>query len=68
VIRGGLASELSRREFLHNVSAAGAAERIVGRSRDLGLPPAPRGFQGGRTPPVHVGDRIVPKLPRAKRR
>jgi choline dehydrogenase-like flavoprotein len=45
-----------------------AAEGIVTRSRDLGLPAAPQGFKGGRTPPVHVGDRVVPKLPHAKRR
>jgi enediyne biosynthesis protein E9 len=45
-----------------------AAEGVVRRSRDLGLPAAPTGFRGGRTPPVHVGDRVVPKLPRPKRR
>jgi choline dehydrogenase-like flavoprotein len=44
-----------------------AAEGIVRRSRDLGLPTAPAGFKGGTTPPVHVGDRVVPKLPHAKR-
>jgi choline dehydrogenase-like flavoprotein len=45
-----------------------AAEGIVRRSRDLGLPAAPPGFKGGRTPPVHVGDRVVPKLPKPKQR
>src|SRR3954452_24046929 len=45
-----------------------AAEGIVQRSKDLGLPAAPAGFKGGRTPPVHVGDRVVPKLAHAKRR
>lgn len=45
-----------------------AAEGIVKRSRDLGLPAVPAGFKGGKTPPVHVGDRVVPKLPHAKRR
>lgn len=45
-----------------------AAEGIVGRARDLGLPTPPAGFRGGSTPPVRVGDRVVPKLPHAKRR
>jgi choline dehydrogenase-like flavoprotein len=44
-----------------------AAEGIVRRSRDLGLPAAPTGFTGGKTPPVHVGDRVVPKLAKPKR-
>src|SRR3954447_2513223 len=45
-----------------------AAEGIVKRSRDLGLPAAPPRFKGGKAPPVHVGDRVVPKLPKPKRR
>jgi enediyne biosynthesis protein E9 len=45
-----------------------AAEGIVRRSRDLGLPAAPAGFKGGTTPPVHVGDRVVPKLRKPKQR
>lgn len=45
-----------------------AAEGIVRRSHELGLPAAPKGFEGGRTPPLHVGDRVVPKLSRPKRR
>jgi choline dehydrogenase-like flavoprotein len=45
-----------------------AAEGIVKRSRDLGLPAAPAGFKGGRTPPVTVGDRVVPRLRRPKHR
>jgi choline dehydrogenase-like flavoprotein len=45
-----------------------AAEGIVKRSRDLGLPAAPQGWRGGRTPPVHVGDRVVPKLRKPKKR
>jgi hypothetical protein len=45
-----------------------AAEGMVKRSHDLGLPAAPPGFKGGSTPPVHVGDRVVPKLPKPKRR
>jgi choline dehydrogenase-like flavoprotein len=45
-----------------------AAEGIVKRGRDLGLPKSPPGFKGGKTPPVHVGDRVVPKLPRPKER
>jgi choline dehydrogenase-like flavoprotein len=32
-----------------------AAEGIVKRANDLGLPVAPPTFKGGRTPPVHVG-------------
>jgi hypothetical protein len=45
-----------------------AAEGIVRRSRDLGLPAAPAGYKGGKTPPVHVGDRVVPKLRKPKKR
>jgi enediyne biosynthesis protein E9 len=45
-----------------------AAEGIVRRSHDLGLPAAPAGYKGGKTPPVHVGDRVVPKLRKPKRR
>jgi choline dehydrogenase-like flavoprotein len=45
-----------------------AAEGIVRRSRDLGLPAAPASFTGGKTPPVHVGDRVVPKLAEPKKR
>ena len=45
-----------------------AAEGIVRRAKDLGLPAPPAGFKGGTTPPVHVGDRVVPKLPKPKRR
>jgi enediyne biosynthesis protein E9 len=45
-----------------------AAEGLVARATDLGLPAAPAGFKGGRTPPVHVGDRVVPQLPHSKRR
>jgi enediyne biosynthesis protein E9 len=45
-----------------------AAEGIVRRSHDLGLPAAPAGYKGGKTPPVHVGDRVVPKLGKPKRR
>jgi cholesterol oxidase len=45
-----------------------AAEGIVRRSRDLGLPAARGGFKGGRTPPVHVGERVVPKLRKPKKR
>src|SRR4051794_6230703 len=45
-----------------------SAEGIVARAKDLGLPvPAP-GFKPGATPPAHVGDRVVPKLPHAKKR
>jgi enediyne biosynthesis protein E9 len=36
-----------------------AAEGIVNRAADLGLPAAPAGFQPG-TPAVHVGERVVP--------
>jgi choline dehydrogenase-like flavoprotein len=36
-----------------------AAEQLVRRSGDLGLPPAPPGFRPG-TPGVHVGERVVP--------
>jgi hypothetical protein len=45
-----------------------AAEGIVNRAHDLGLPAAPAGFKVGKTPPLHVGDRVVPKLAQAKRR
>lgn len=45
-----------------------AAEGLVRRSKDLGLPAAPAGFKAGTTPPVHVGDRVVPPLPRRRRR
>jgi choline dehydrogenase-like flavoprotein len=45
-----------------------AAEGIVKRAKDLGLPAAPPGFKGGGTPPVHVGDRVVPQLRRPRRR
>jgi choline dehydrogenase-like flavoprotein len=45
-----------------------AAEGIVMRANDLGLPAAPPAFKGGGTPPVHVGDRVVPQLRRPKRR
>jgi enediyne biosynthesis protein E9 len=45
-----------------------AAEGIVTRGQDLGLPAAPAGFKGGTTPPVHVGDRVVPRLSRPKHR
>jgi choline dehydrogenase-like flavoprotein len=45
-----------------------AAEGIVKRANDLGLPAAPPAFKGGGTPPVHVGDRVVPQLRRPKRR
>jgi choline dehydrogenase-like flavoprotein len=45
-----------------------AAEGIVKRANDLGLPVAPPAFKGGGTPPVHVGDRVVPQLRRPKRR
>jgi choline dehydrogenase-like flavoprotein len=45
-----------------------AAEGIVKRAKDLGLPAAPPAFKGGATPPVHVGDRVVPQLRRPKRR
>jgi choline dehydrogenase-like flavoprotein len=45
-----------------------AAEGIVRRSQDLGLPVPPSGYKGGKTPPVHVGERVVPKLRKPKRR
>jgi choline dehydrogenase-like flavoprotein len=45
-----------------------AAEGIVKRAPDLGLPAAPSAFKGGGTPPVDVGDRVVPQLRRPKRR
>jgi choline dehydrogenase-like flavoprotein len=37
-----------------------AAEALVRRAPDLGLPKAPPGFRP-RTPAVHVGERVVPK-------
>jgi choline dehydrogenase-like flavoprotein len=45
-----------------------AAEGLVRRSRDLGLPTPPPGYKGGKTPPVHVGERVVPKLRKPKKR
>jgi len=45
-----------------------AAQGIVRRAADLGLPTAPAGFKGGAAPPVHVGDRVVPKLRKPKKR
>ena len=45
-----------------------AADGIVGRARDLGLPVAPAGFRAGATPPVRVGERVVPKLAKPKPR
>jgi cholesterol oxidase len=45
-----------------------AAQGIVRRAADLGLPAAPAGFKGGAAPPVHVGDRVVPKLRKPKKR
>ena len=45
-----------------------AAEGLVRRSRDLGLPAPPPGYKGGKTPPVHVGERVVPKLRKPKKR
>jgi choline dehydrogenase-like flavoprotein len=45
-----------------------AAEGLVRRSRDLGLPAAPAGFKPGATPPVHVGDRVIPPLPKRRKR
>jgi choline dehydrogenase-like flavoprotein len=45
-----------------------AAEGIVKRSGDLGLPAAPAGYIGGKTPPVRVGDRVVPRLRKPKKR
>ncbi|MFL5841119.1 MAG: GMC family oxidoreductase [Thermoleophilaceae bacterium] len=45
-----------------------AAEGMIRRAQDLGLPAAPAAFKGGATPPVHVGDRVVPRLPRPKHR
>jgi cholesterol oxidase len=37
-----------------------AAEQLVQRAEDLGLPKAPTGFRP-RTPDVYVGDRVVPQ-------
>jgi choline dehydrogenase-like flavoprotein len=45
-----------------------AAEGLVRRAKDLGLPAVPTGFKPGATPPVHVGERVVPALPRRRRR
>ena len=45
-----------------------AAEALVLRAKDLGLPAPPAGYKPGMTPPVHVGERVIPKLPHAKRR
>ena len=45
-----------------------SAEALVLGAKDLGLPAPPAGFKPGATPPVHVGDRVVPKLPHAKKR
>ncbi len=45
-----------------------AAEGIVRRAHDLGLPAAPAAFKPGATPPVHVGERVVPKLRHPKHR
>jgi hypothetical protein len=45
-----------------------AAEGLVARATDLGLPAAPRGFRPGTTPPMRVGERVVPQLPHARRR
>jgi choline dehydrogenase-like flavoprotein len=45
-----------------------AAEGLVARAKDLGLPAPPAGFAPGATPPVHVGERVVPQLPHPKRR
>jgi cholesterol oxidase len=36
-----------------------AAEQLVLRAADLGLPPAPPGFRPG-NPAVHVGERVMP--------
>jgi len=44
-----------------------AAEGLVRRGKDLGLPEAPAGFTHG-TPPVRVGERVVPPLPKRRRR
>ena len=45
-----------------------SAEALVMGAKDLGLPAPPAGFKPGATPPVHVGDLVVPKLPHAKKR
>jgi hypothetical protein len=45
-----------------------AAEGIVARAADLGLPTVPAGQRTGTTPPVRVGERVVPRLPRPKPR
>ena len=47
-----------------------AADRLVARAADLGLPAPPAGFRPGATPPVRVGDRVVPQLrkPRGRKR
>jgi hypothetical protein len=45
-----------------------AAEGLVNRSADLGLPALPTGFKHGATPPVHVGDRVIPPLSKRRKR
>jgi choline dehydrogenase-like flavoprotein len=45
-----------------------AAEGLVRRAADLGLPAPAAGFRAGRTPPVRVGERVVPQLRRPKPR
>lgn len=57
---------LIRYEMSGRSIAVRAAEGIVRRSADLGLPAAPAGFRGGKTPALRVGDRVVPKLWRPK--
>jgi cholesterol oxidase len=37
-----------------------AAEQLVNRSEDFGLPKAPQGFRP-RTPDEYVGDRVIPE-------
>jgi cholesterol oxidase len=37
-----------------------AAEQLVARAAQLGLPARPRGFRPG-TPAVHVGERVIPR-------
>ena len=44
-----------------------AAEALARRGPDLGLPQAPAGFRHG-IPPVRVGERVVPPLPKRRRR
>ena len=43
------------------------AERLVARGAEVGLPARPKSFVP-RTPPEHVGERVVPKQPRPRRR